>query len=114
MRADVLQDGFKDAALISTHITLGIDAEKFFMQATSSKGAMNNETTKKDSALMELDAKEEAKSMFPLDYLSDMLKVASSETEVTLNLKSDAPVKISYAIGDAQITYFLAPRIESD
>jgi DNA polymerase III sliding clamp (beta) subunit (PCNA family) len=52
--------------------------------------------------------------MFPLDYLTDMLKAASSDTDVSMFLKNNAPVKVSYAIGPSQITYFLAPRIESD
>jgi DNA polymerase III sliding clamp (beta) subunit (PCNA family) len=51
--------------------------------------------------------------MFPLDYLQDMLKVASSDTKVNLFLKASAPVKVSYSISDASINYFLAPRIES-
>ena len=51
--------------------------------------------------------------MFPLDYLQDMLKAASSDTKVSLSLKSSAPVKVSYSIGEASINYFLAPRIEN-
>lgn len=51
--------------------------------------------------------------MFPLDYLQDMLKAASGDTKVNLFLKSNAPVKVSYKIGDANISYFLAPRIET-
>ena len=42
-----------------------------------------------------------------------MLKVADAKTQVELSIKSSAPVKVSYAIGDAHITYFLAPRIET-
>jgi DNA polymerase III sliding clamp (beta) subunit (PCNA family) len=51
--------------------------------------------------------------MYPVDYLQDMLKVASSDTRVTVFLKSNAPIKLSYSVGDANINYFLAPRIEN-
>ncbi len=106
-----LQNAFKDAALISSHITLGCDSEKFFVKANSSKGNLNEEAKQDKETLPELKVKNECKSMFPLDYLQDMLKGASGN--ISLFLKSSAPIKISYTIGEASITYFLAPRIES-
>jgi len=114
LRAGVLQDAFKDAALISTHISLGVESDSFFVRASSSKGSVDNETKKDDKNLLELNASQPASSMFPLDYLRDMLKGPSSDSEVTVKLKTNAPVEISYAIGAANITYFLAPRIESE
>ena len=111
--ASFLQSAFKDAALISSHVTLGCDESKFFVKATSSKGNLNEEVKQNKDSLPELKAKKECKSMFPLDYLQDMLKGADSATKVSLFLKSNAPVKTSYNIGDASITYFLAPRIEN-
>jgi len=115
LKAEALKDGLKDAALVSTHITLGVDAEKFFLKANSSKGTLNNEiSTKEKKFNVEIKAKSEAKSMFPLDYLSDMLKAASNDTEITVKLKSNAPIQISYIIDKAKINYFLAPRIESE
>jgi len=112
--AGYLQGAFKDAALISTHVTLGCDESKFFVKATSSKGNLNEEVKQNKDTLPELKVKKECKSMFPLDYLQDMLKAATSDTKVSLFIKSNAPVKVSYTIGDASITYFLAPRIESN
>jgi DNA polymerase III sliding clamp (beta) subunit (PCNA family) len=43
--AGFLQSAFKDAALISSHVVLGCNEEKFFVKATSSKGNLNEETT---------------------------------------------------------------------
>ncbi len=115
LNADVLKDGLKDAALISTHITLGVDEEKFFMKAHSSKGRVQSEAFVKDGkSVLEIKAKKEAESMFPLDYLADMVKMSSSESPVTVKLKSNAPVQVSYEIDKAKISYFLAPRIESE
>jgi proliferating cell nuclear antigen len=111
--AGFLQSAFKDAALISSHVVLGCTDEKFFVKATSSKGNLNEELKQNKTNLTELRVKRECRSMFPLDYLQDMLKVASSDTKVNLFLKSNAPVKISYLLGEASIGYFLAPRIES-
>ena len=108
-----LQGAFKDAALISSHITVGCDDKKFFVKANSSKGNLNEEARHDKETINEMKVKSDCKSMFPLDYLQDMLKAASSGEFVSIHIKSNAPIKISYLIGEASITYFLAPRIES-
>ena len=112
IEAGILQEALKDAALVSSHIKLGVQEKAFFIRAESSKGSVDNETKTGDSAIKSFSATKNIKSMFPLDYLNDMLKAADSATEVSLSLKTDAPVKISYLIGKAKIIYFLAPRIE--
>ena len=113
--ANVLQDGLKDAALVSTHIILGVDHEGFFLEASSSKGSMKNEVKSSEKEyLREFHAKKESRSMFPLDYLTDIVKAAPSDSEISLKLKSSAPVQVSYGIGQAGVKYFLAPRIENE
>ncbi len=111
--ASVLQDALKDAALVSSHVSVGVEADKFIVKADSSKGNLDSVTEKDKKYLIELNAKKDAMSMFPLDYLQDMLKAAQSATPIQVNLKANAPIEISYEIGKAKIKYFLAPRIES-
>ncbi|MDO8627491.1 MAG: proliferating cell nuclear antigen (pcna) [Candidatus Diapherotrites archaeon] len=113
LRAELLQDSLKDAALISTHFTFAVTDEKFCIKANSSKGELNNEISKKDSGLVELKVSEECKAMFPLDYFSDMLKASSSQDVIELDLKANAPLKLSYSVGPAKLVYFLAPRIDN-
>ena len=114
IKAEALNDSFKDANLISTHLILSVENDSFIVKANSSKGNMENIYTEKDDSVISLKAKTEVKSMFPLDYLSNTIKAASADTEVTVNLKSNAPVEISYSLGEGKIQYFLAPRIESE
>ncbi|MEI7961057.1 MAG: proliferating cell nuclear antigen (pcna) [archaeon] len=111
--ASFLQNAFKDAALISSHVILGCTDELFFVKANSSKGSLNEEIKSNKVTLPELRVKKECRSMYPLDYLQDMLKAASSDSKVNLFIKASAPIKVSYQIGEAGISYFLAPRIES-
>ncbi len=111
--AGLIKDGLKDALLVSTHVTLGVTSKNFFIKANSSKGESINEITKEDENLKELNAKKECYAMFPLNYLQDMLKSADSNTLIELQMKSNAPIKIIYSIGNAELEYFLAPRIES-
>ncbi len=114
MLASVLQDALKDASLVSSHVSLGVQGDSFMVKADSSKGNLDSVTEKDKKNLLEIKVKKEAMSMFPLDYLQDMLKAASSTTPIELNLKSNAPIQLSYPIGAAKIKYFLAPRIESE
>lgn len=106
-----IQEALKDAALVSSHLTIGVTHSKFFLEANSSKGNFEHETPAKE--LKGMNVKKEGKSMFPLEYLQDMLKVVSSDTIVELNMKTNAPIQVSYKIGEAELDYYLAPRIES-
>ena len=62
---------------------------------------------------MEHAVKADARAMYPLEYLNDILKSAPPESIVTLEMKSDAPIRVEYGIGDATVKYYLAPRIET-
>ena len=114
IESSVLTDALKDAQLISNHVTLGVNPDAFYVRAESSKGNLYNETQKSEKSVKDFTAKGSAKSMFPLEYLQDMLKAAGSDTDVTLKLKNDAPLELSYMVGKASLKYFLAPRIESE
>ncbi|MDO8427836.1 MAG: proliferating cell nuclear antigen (pcna) [Candidatus Diapherotrites archaeon] len=114
VQADVLKESLKDAALISSHVILEATLESMGIKAHSSKGTLNSETKKSESCVKKFNVKTQCRSIFPLDYLQDMLKAADSSTEVCISLKTNAPVKLSYSIGSATIAYFLAPRIETE
>lgn len=112
LEASILQDALKDALLISSHVKLGVENNAFYVRAESSKGSVNNETKAQEPGMKALRATKNIKAMFPLNYLNDMLKAADSNTEITLKLRTDAPIELSYKIGEASILYYLAPRIE--
>ncbi|MFH1588388.1 MAG: proliferating cell nuclear antigen (pcna) [Candidatus Diapherotrites archaeon] len=110
LNSRVLGDALKDAQLIATHVLIEVNETQMSVKANSSKGKLENITDKKE--MQEFKVKADSRAMFPLDYLTDMLKGAG--TELVLSMKSNAPIKLDYEIGKAKITYFLAPRIESD
>lgn len=114
MDAAILKDALKDAELISSHVSLQANKEHFVVEARSSKGSVVNETSGKEKSVKEFKVGKEARSVFPLEYLQDMLKGASSSEEIELKMKQDAPIVLSYKIGKADLQYFLAPRIESE
>lgn len=110
---EVLREGLKDASLVSSHVILRADSTGFTIEAHGDKGDVVNEVKKEEEALMEHAVKADARAMYPLEYLNDILKSASPESIVTLEMKADAPIRIEYAVGDATVKYYLAPRIET-
>ncbi|MDK2892650.1 DNA polymerase sliding clamp [Methanohalophilus sp.] len=108
-----LMKAVKAAEKISDHISLGIEGETFFMEAEGDTDRMRQEMGRKELISIRPGS---TRSLFSLDYLSDIVKPASKASEVTLQLGNDFPVKIGFSIagGKGKIEYLLAPRIESD
>jgi proliferating cell nuclear antigen len=66
--------------------------------------------------LVSLECKESVRSLFPLDYFSNMIRAIPVGTVVTMSVGNDYPVKLEFSIADGRgtVNYLLAPRIESD
>lgn len=103
------------AEAISDHIKLIADQEGFQMIAEGDTDIVELKLVKEQ--LYHLKCDETVKSMFPLDYLSDMIKVAKGKTEEgRLLLGNNFPLKLEFNMAEKAITivYLLAPRIESE
>ncbi|MFB6293691.1 MAG: DNA polymerase sliding clamp [Halonotius sp.] len=107
--------GITAADMVSDHIALRVDAddEAFYIEAEGDTDDVDLELDSED--LIDLTAGE-ADSLFSLDYLKDMNKAIPNSTEVTAELGEEFPVKLHYefAEGLGQVTYMLAPRIQSE
>ena len=103
------------ADMVSDHIALGVDEEAnhFYIDAEGDTDDVNLELDEED--LLALQAGD-ARSLFSLDYLKDMNKAIPKDGEVTIELGEEFPVKMHFEIaeGMGQVTYMLAPRIQSD
>jgi proliferating cell nuclear antigen len=110
-----LDRGIKAADMVSDHIALRVDEEEdtFHIQAEGDTDDVDLKLTRED--LIDLESGP-AESLFSLDYLKDMNKAIPSDTEVTMELGEEFPVKLhfEFAEGLGQVTYMLAPRIQSD
>jgi len=56
------------------------------------------------------------RSLFSLDYLKDIKKPIGSDTEVSLRVGEEMPIKLRYSLADGAVSVqnLLAPRIQSD
>jgi proliferating cell nuclear antigen len=56
------------------------------------------------------------RSLFSLDYFSNMVRSVPSAGVVALAIGQDYPAKMNFEIaeGNGEVTYLLAPRIENE
>ncbi len=100
---------------ISDHIILDGSQDYFEMRAEGDNDSVELKLPKGELISMKCD--EKVKSMFPIDYLGDMIKIAKDASpELKIYLGNNYPLKIYFETsgGVIKITYLLAPRIESD
>lgn len=101
------------AAKVSDVLIMGVEKEVFFMEGKGDSDSVKLELPK--DKLINLKAAD-VRSLYPLDYLSDMSKPISKANQVQIDLGKDFPLKISFSIADekGKVQYLLAPRIEED
>ena len=108
-----IHQAIRAAEAISDHIVLMADKESFQISAQGDTDVVEMKLGKEQ--LYSLKCDEPVKSMYPLDYLSDMIKIAKGKSEeLVINLGTNYPVKLNFetAGGYIKIMYLLAPRIE--
>jgi len=111
-----LSQAIEDAQLVSDHVRIEADPEKLVLSATGDLMGATITLQKGSDALLDLEVKEPSKATFSLSYLSEIIKAASATSDIaTLEFSSDMPVHIDFQqIKDGKLTFFLAPRIETD
>jgi proliferating cell nuclear antigen len=114
VRADDLMHGIRASETVSDHIALVASPDGFEMSCEGDMDQVHWRKAKKD--LVALEAPSSVRSLFPLEYFSNMLKSVSSGNQVTMHLGSDYPVKMEFKIAGekGEVRYLLAPRIESN
>lgn len=110
IQPDVIKEALKDAVLVSNHVAFEI-GEGFGIKSDGDTGSVDVKFS--DDTILSKNVKAQARAVFSLDHLDNILRSAESPSVVILSLKTDAPLKVEYAIGDGRVIYYLAPRIEN-
>jgi len=114
INADAFKETLKDAKLVSSHVKLLMDQNTFFVEVRGENGDVKEEFEAGGGEVSEIKTEKGARATFPLQYLEDMVKATSASSVITLNLETDRPMKLQYEVEGAKVTYYLAPRIETD
>lgn len=112
---DQLQKGIRAAESISDadHVKIRIAPAGFELSCSGDTDLASLMVPADE--LEALEADDEAQSLYPIDYFSNIIKAISSSS-VNVLLDTDLPVKLLFDLADghAHVTYLLAPRIESE
>jgi len=114
IKASELTQGVRASEAVSDHLALTVTKSDFELFAEGDTDTVNLKLPK--DLLVELKASDKCKSLFSIDYFSNMIKPISGENPVTIMLGNDNPIKVEFNIADKKghVTYLLAPRIESE
>ncbi len=109
-----LRRAVKASEKVGDHMALGVKGDVFYMEAEGDTDKVRLEITR--DKLISLTSAGDVRSLFSLDYLSDVSKAIAKSKEVTISLGKDYPVKFDFEIanGNGAVSYLIAPRIETD
>ncbi len=112
MIGEPLKDTIKDANQISAYISFRASKDQFAVSARGDSGELEELHEKEGAFMKKVDVQKNADATFNLEFLENMVKSCPIGSHISIDLKSNEPMKLKYAIGDAEITYFLAPYME--
>jgi proliferating cell nuclear antigen len=107
-----LKNALKDATLISSYISFKASSGLFAINAKGDSGELEELHDVDGGKIKKVDVTKDASAVFNLEFLESMVKSTPVGNSINLSLKSDQPLKLGYNIGDANVTYFLAPYVE--
>jgi proliferating cell nuclear antigen len=107
-----LKNALKDASLISSYIAFKAGKSNFTISAKGDSGELEELNEVDGVGIRKLDATKDAEAVFNLEFLENMVKSSPMGNIISLGIKSDQPLRLSYKIGEAAVTYYLAPYVE--
>lgn len=112
VKCDLLKKILKDAGMFSSYITLKTDKGTFKVDTKGDAGELEEEYLDTAELIKKLEVNIPSSSSFNLEFLGKMIDSCPSNANIQLSLKSGEPLKIDYEIGDAKVSYYLAPYME--
>jgi len=116
MTSGSLRQTMDDASVVSDNVRLEATLEKLVFNATGDLGSVTIELSKDSEVVLSLDVREESKATFSLNYLSEIVRAGAAASDVVdIEFSTNMPVKLNFGLPEEQrLSYYLAPRIESD
>ncbi len=114
LKASELNQGVRASEAVSDHLALTVDKNNFELFAEGDTDTVNLKLPK--DLLVELNTSSKCKSLFSIDYFSNMIKPVRGDDPITIMIGNDNPIKVEFDIAEKKghVTYLLAPRIESE
>ncbi len=113
MYADAFRQAVRDIGVVSTHIRLSADSKSItFRGQGETDEAEVKMVVGEESALFDLQVKNDSTAAYALSYLSEISKAISGDTLV-LHFGNTKPMILEFGIAEkGKIVFVLAPRID--
>ena len=98
IKASEINRGVRASEAVSDHLAVTVDKENFELFAEGDTDTVNLKLPK--DLLVELTAKGKYKSLFSIDYFSNMIKPIKGDDTVTIHLGNDNPVRVEFDIAE--------------
>ncbi len=113
LKSDSFKEILKDAGMLSSYIGFRTDKNTFMVVAKGDAGELEEEHLNNADMIKKLDVSKASSASFNLEYLERIVSACPSNSNVSLSIKTEEPIKVDYKIGDATVAYYLAPYMES-
>ncbi|HLD15731.1 MAG TPA: proliferating cell nuclear antigen (pcna) [Candidatus Nanoarchaeia archaeon] len=111
----VFDEAINDMDVISEAVSLGIDKDKFVVEAESNLNDARVEIGTDTNTKIQAGSKSEVKARYSLEYLKRIIKGSKLANTVILQFDKDYPLKVDYIVKDKlSLSFILAPRVSND
>ncbi|MFB6088609.1 MAG: proliferating cell nuclear antigen (pcna) [Candidatus Aenigmatarchaeota archaeon] len=113
IKSEILKQGINDADIVGDSVILKANSSEFIMTTDSDNSSVEVTLDKNSEGLKDLEAEEEVRSRYPLEYLKKMIKASKISETVSLKMGSDFPLKMEFSQPEkVSMGFVLAPRVE--
>lgn len=111
--ASQINEAIEDVDIIGESVTFSADGKAFRIASSNDLSTAEVELLADDTTT--IDASEETRSKYSIEYLKKMIQGAKLADTVTLHFGKDYPLKLDYTVTDRmQLAFILAPRVDND
>ena len=117
-----LSDAIDDADIVAESVALLAEEKTFTVRAEGDLSKVNIEIPQDDDTKIVLEdevggdkVETPVKARYSIEYLKKMVSAGKLADKVTLNFRTDHPLKMEYRVlNKLQLVFILAPRVEND
>jgi len=110
--SETLKEIVEDTSIVSNYVKFVLDPDTVSIDIKSDTGEIK-EDFKVGEEVMEIKAETGARSLYPVQYLSDILKATRKSDIVSIYMETEKPLRLEFNLEGAFIRYYLAPASES-
>lgn len=113
LKTDVLEEGVADAEIVADSVVLQASPEIFKMSTKGDISSTELELKKGEDGMITLQAEENIRSRYPLEYLKKMIKASKLSKNLVLEFGTDYPMRLLFReVDKVSLGFILAPRVE--